>query len=126
MMVLAGEMAGEAFDAFFGGLPSLDGPGPREFRKDGAGVATISAVKHAKRAPEYVHEAEDGYDFVFFNIFLLGEAFFLALPLRTPSTMDQHITPGTALRRTDSCPSCLTCFRYPSRHFHFRSEWVLD
>jgi hypothetical protein len=51
MMVLAGEMAGEAFDAFFGGLPSLDGPGPREFRKEGAGVAAMSAVKYAKRTP---------------------------------------------------------------------------
>jgi len=42
--VFAGEMAGEAFEAFLGGLPNLDGPGPIEFRNVGAGDASESDV----------------------------------------------------------------------------------
>lgn len=85
MTVLAGDIAGEAFEAFLGGLPNLEGPGPSAFRKDGAGVASFLVLFYGFQRGGYSHEADDGYDFVFFSIFLLGEAFFLPAPLSTPS-----------------------------------------
>ena len=38
MTVLVGDRAGGEDVAFFGGRPSLDGPGPRELRNDGVGA----------------------------------------------------------------------------------------
>jgi hypothetical protein len=84
--VFAGEMAGEAFEAFLGGLPNLDGPGPIEFRNVGAGDASESIVisLDGEDPESALQEAEAGYDLVFFNIVLLGEAFFLPFPFNTP------------------------------------------
>ena len=113
--VLVGDRVGGELWAFLGGRPSLDGPGPSELRNDGVGAGCQYCFKGSR---DDLHEA--GNDFVFFSMFLLGDAFFFPLPFMIDSATfsDKFCNIDES---THSFPSCWTDSRYRNPHSHYRS-----